>query len=73
MREREWENVLEKKVDEYHRDEKDDSLRVMLIRGTDQKQRGRAYLEISEDEGEFVPRTVQARDRSADGILLHEA
>jgi hypothetical protein len=38
-----------------------------------QKQRGSAYLEIVKEEGEFVPRAVQARDRSADGIWLHEA
>lgn len=37
-----------------------------------QKQRGSAYLEIVEEEGEFMPRAVQARDRSADGISLHE-
>jgi hypothetical protein len=36
-----------------------------------QKQRGSAYLEVVKEEGEFVPRAVQARDRSADGIWLH--
>ncbi len=40
--------------------------------GTNQKQRGNAYLEIVKEEGEFMPRAVQARDRSADGISFHE-
>jgi len=31
---------------------------------------GSAYLEIVEEEGELMPRAVQARDRSADGNTL---
>lgn len=45
----------------------------VLEMAPNQKQRGSAYLEIVKEEGEFVPRAVQARGMSADGIGLHLA
>ena len=67
-------NALKKKVDKNDRDEKGNGLCELRLDGRtgngipNQKQLGGAYLEIVKEEGEFVPRAMQTRGRSADGI-----
>jgi hypothetical protein len=67
-------DILEKKTNKQHRDKKYDRLQV-IVRARNQGWtskigKGCAHLEIVKEEGEFMPRAVQTRGRSADGHWL---